>query len=149
MRVLIGWARGGVRKRAWLRAVRGSGRAGARRGAMRGGCRLTTLLFLALLRGLCHGRDPAPGAVTCGSVLKLLNTRHSVRLHSHEVKYGSGEQAGGRRAEGLRNDARGERGKWQELRSTEGTSGERGREMAGKEPAGAGMGQGGGCDRGR
>ncbi|CAL8091532.1 unnamed protein product [Calicophoron daubneyi] len=28
--------------------------------------------------------------VTCGSVLKLLNTRHEVRLHSHEVNYGSG-----------------------------------------------------------
>lgn len=69
---------------------------------MRGGCRLFPLLLLALLRGLCHGREPAPGAVTCGSVLKLLNTRHSVRLHSHEVKYGSGEQgrAGGRHAEG-------------------------------------------------
>lgn len=63
-------------------------------GAMGGGRRLLTVLLLALLRGLCHGRQPAPGAVTCGSVLKLLNTRHSVRLHSHEVKYGSGEQAG-------------------------------------------------------
>lgn len=61
-------------------------------GAMRGGRRLFPLLLLALLPGLCHGREPAPGAVTCGSVLKLLNTRHSVRLHSHEVKYGSGEQ---------------------------------------------------------
>lgn len=28
--------------------------------------------------------------VTCGSVVKLLNTAHGVRLHSHEVKYGSG-----------------------------------------------------------
>lgn len=28
--------------------------------------------------------------VTCGSVLKLVNPRHNVRLHSHEVKYGSG-----------------------------------------------------------
>ncbi|XP_044181397.1 stromal cell-derived factor 2-like [Acropora millepora] len=28
--------------------------------------------------------------VTCGSVLKLLNPKHNVRLHSHEVKYGSG-----------------------------------------------------------
>ncbi|NWV62084.1 SDF2L protein, partial [Malurus elegans] len=57
---------------------------------MRGGRRLFTLLLLALLPGLCRGRESAPGAVTCGSVLKLLNTRHSVRLHSHEVKYGSG-----------------------------------------------------------
>jgi len=28
--------------------------------------------------------------VTCGSVLKLLNVRSNVRLHSHDVKYGSG-----------------------------------------------------------
>ena len=28
--------------------------------------------------------------VTCGSAVKLLNPYHSVRLHSHEVKYGSG-----------------------------------------------------------
>uniref|UniRef100_A0A3Q3EDK6 Stromal cell-derived factor 2-like 1 n=1 Tax=Labrus bergylta TaxID=56723 RepID=A0A3Q3EDK6_9LABR len=28
--------------------------------------------------------------VTCGSLVKLLNTRHNVRLHSHDVKYGSG-----------------------------------------------------------
>jgi len=28
--------------------------------------------------------------VTCGSVVKLLNIQHNVRLHSHEVKYGSG-----------------------------------------------------------
>ncbi|XP_051623947.1 DNA topoisomerase 3-beta-1 isoform X3 [Manacus candei] len=57
---------------------------------MRGGRHFFPLVLLALLRGLCHGREPSPGAVTCGSVLKLLNTRHSVRLHSHEVKYGSG-----------------------------------------------------------
>jgi hypothetical protein len=28
--------------------------------------------------------------VTCGSAVKLLNPYHHVRLHSHEVKYGSG-----------------------------------------------------------
>jgi len=28
--------------------------------------------------------------VTCGSVIKLQNTNHRVRLHSHDVKYGSG-----------------------------------------------------------
>ena len=28
--------------------------------------------------------------VTCGSSLKLLNTYNNVRLHSHDVKYGSG-----------------------------------------------------------
>lgn len=31
--------------------------------------------------------------VTCGSVVKLLNTRHNVRLHSHDVRYGSGTAA--------------------------------------------------------
>ena len=28
--------------------------------------------------------------VTCGSAVKLINPYHNVRLHSHEVKYGSG-----------------------------------------------------------
>ncbi|XP_061608774.1 stromal cell-derived factor 2 isoform X1 [Phyllopteryx taeniolatus] len=28
-------------------------------------------------------------SVTCGSVLKLLNVKHNVRLHSHDVRYGS------------------------------------------------------------
>ena len=28
--------------------------------------------------------------VTCGSVLKLVNIESNVRLHSHDVKYGSG-----------------------------------------------------------
>jgi len=28
--------------------------------------------------------------VTCGSVVKLMNQNHKVRLHSHDVKYGSG-----------------------------------------------------------
>lgn len=28
--------------------------------------------------------------VTCGSVIKLINTDHRVRLHSHDVKYGTG-----------------------------------------------------------
>uniref|UniRef100_A0A8B9QZG7 Stromal cell derived factor 2 n=1 Tax=Anas platyrhynchos TaxID=8839 RepID=A0A8B9QZG7_ANAPL len=31
-----------------------------------------------------------PGPVTCGSVVKLLNVQHNVRLHSHDVRYGSG-----------------------------------------------------------
>ena len=29
-------------------------------------------------------------SVTCGSVLKLINPHYNVRLHSHDVKYGSG-----------------------------------------------------------
>ncbi|XP_053326943.1 stromal cell-derived factor 2-like protein 1 [Spea bombifrons] len=50
-----------------------------------------TLLFFSLC---CYwlpgqGREDAE-YVTCGSVVKLLNTRHNVRLHSHDVKYGSG-----------------------------------------------------------
>ncbi len=28
--------------------------------------------------------------VTCGSLIKLLNTKHNVRLHSHDIRYGSG-----------------------------------------------------------
>ena len=28
--------------------------------------------------------------MTCGSVLKLQNVHHKIRLHSHDVKYGSG-----------------------------------------------------------
>lgn len=28
--------------------------------------------------------------VTCGSVLKLMNVGYKVRLHSHDVKYGTG-----------------------------------------------------------
>jgi len=28
--------------------------------------------------------------VTCGSLLKLLNNAFKVRLHSHDIKYGSG-----------------------------------------------------------
>lgn len=30
--------------------------------------------------------------VTCGSVVKLMNNNFKVRLHSHEVKYGTGSQ---------------------------------------------------------
>uniref|UniRef100_A0A8D0LAX3 Stromal cell derived factor 2 like 1 n=1 Tax=Sphenodon punctatus TaxID=8508 RepID=A0A8D0LAX3_SPHPU len=82
-----------VRKRF---AGGGSGRLGgqrepsrAGRGAMRSRDLLHFLALLLLWRP-GHGGEPETGAVTCGSVLKLLNTLHSVRLHSHEVKYGSG-----------------------------------------------------------
>lgn len=37
------------------------------------------------------GEAGESGAVTCGSVVKLLNPRHGVRLHSHDVRYGSGK----------------------------------------------------------
>ncbi|XP_051970616.1 stromal cell-derived factor 2-like protein 1 [Xyrauchen texanus] len=46
------------------------------------------LLFLMFAQ--CGGRDLDSSYVTCGSLVKLLNTRHNVRLHSHDVKYGSG-----------------------------------------------------------
>ncbi|XP_040567305.1 stromal cell-derived factor 2 [Lepeophtheirus salmonis] len=45
-------------------------------------------LLLLLLVGVIQGSPPQ--SVTCGSTLKLLNVHHKVRLHSHEVKYGSG-----------------------------------------------------------
>ena len=45
------------------------------------------LLFCILLQG--EGRE-TESFVTCGSVVKLINTKHNVRLHSHDVKYGSG-----------------------------------------------------------
>ncbi|KAM4702450.1 stromal cell-derived factor 2 [Discoglossus pictus] len=47
------------------------------------------LLFLSPLL-LPLGSTSEISIVTCGSVVKLLNTRHNVRLHSHDVRYGSG-----------------------------------------------------------
>lgn len=47
-------------------------------------------LLVLLLWSRCDGRDSELNYVTCGSLVKLLNTRHNVRLHSHDVKYGSG-----------------------------------------------------------
>lgn len=51
---------------------------------------LSVLLLVQLLLciQLSHGRGLRE--VTCGSVLKLLNTAFKIRLHSHDVKYGSG-----------------------------------------------------------
>nr|ACO15199.1 Stromal cell-derived factor 2 precursor [Caligus clemensi] len=46
------------------------------------------LLLLFLMLDVIHCSPP--GGVTCGSSIKLLNVHHKVRLHSHEVKYGSG-----------------------------------------------------------
>lgn len=51
------------------------------------------LRVLVLVLGLwsgCETRESEQNLVTCGSLVKLLNTRHNVRLHSHDVKYGSG-----------------------------------------------------------
>lgn len=53
-----------------------------------------SVLVLLVLLGLCsdcEARDSDLSYVTCGSLVKLLNTRHNVRLHSHDVKYGSGK----------------------------------------------------------
>ncbi|CAL8248965.1 unnamed protein product [Merluccius merluccius] len=47
-------------------------------------------LVLFLWSGCDGGGGSELNLVTCGSLVKLLNTRHNVRLHSHDVKYGSG-----------------------------------------------------------
>ncbi|XP_053564969.1 stromal cell-derived factor 2-like protein 1 [Bombina bombina] len=49
--------------------------------------------WLLLLTLCCwvHGNHSEDAEfVTCGPVVKLLNTRHNMQLHSHDVKYGSG-----------------------------------------------------------
>lgn len=54
--------------------------------------RLFTLCFITVLE-LCIiplAFSELYSYVTCGSVIKLLNNHLRVRLHSHEVKYGSG-----------------------------------------------------------
>lgn len=48
------------------------------------------LMLVCLVFSPCGARDVDSSYVTCGSLVKLMNTRHSVRLHSHDVKYGSG-----------------------------------------------------------
>lgn len=51
---------------------------------------LSTVLFLVcVIAGPSFGTELS--FVTCGSVIKLLNLKHNVRLHSHDVRYGSGE----------------------------------------------------------
>ena len=47
------------------------------------------VLLLSCVFGLSLGTELS--FVTCGSVIKLLNIKHNVRLHSHDVRYGSGE----------------------------------------------------------
>ena len=52
------------------------------------------VVSLVLFGTLCSAVGASNLAVvTCGSVVKLLNTRHNVRLHSHDVRYGSGTAA--------------------------------------------------------
>lgn len=68
--------------------------AGAMWSAGRGraaGPALVGLLLTLLVPGSGAAKTGA-GLVTCGSVLKLFNTQHRVRLHSHDIKYGSGAQ---------------------------------------------------------
>ncbi|KAI4814423.1 hypothetical protein KUCAC02_003619 [Chaenocephalus aceratus] len=48
----------------------------------------TFLLYLCCIFGPSLGTELS--FVTCGSVIKLLNVKHNVRLHSHDVRYGSG-----------------------------------------------------------
>ncbi|KAM4607961.1 stromal cell-derived factor 2-like protein 1 [Polymixia lowei] len=50
----------------------------------------TKTILVFLFWSNCEGRESELNYVTCGSLVKLLNTRHNVRLHSHDVKYGSG-----------------------------------------------------------
>ncbi|XP_053702557.1 stromal cell-derived factor 2 [Synchiropus splendidus] len=51
--------------------------------------RITPLvLLIACMTGQSVGTELS--FVTCGSVVKLVNIKHNVRLHSHEVRYGSG-----------------------------------------------------------
>ncbi|XP_044752834.1 stromal cell-derived factor 2 isoform X2 [Coccinella septempunctata] len=49
---------------------------------------LSSFLFISYFIVIVHGAQQR--YVTCGSVIKLLNTDHRVRLHSHDIKYGSG-----------------------------------------------------------
>ena len=51
--------------------------------------KISSHILLAIAGGLQHV-SAKPQAVTCGSTVKLLNGHHKVRLHSHDVKYGSG-----------------------------------------------------------
>lgn len=53
---------------------------------------LARVLVLALGVAVRTGTGTGTGPVTCGSVVKLLNVRHNVRLHSHDVRYGSGNR---------------------------------------------------------
>lgn len=48
---------------------------------------LLQLIFNVLIN-FVHCRSST--AVTCGSVIKLMNVNSGVRLHSHDIKYGSG-----------------------------------------------------------
>ncbi|XP_037924500.1 stromal cell-derived factor 2 [Hermetia illucens] len=58
---------------------------------MKSASELTYLLVkLIVLLGFTQVHGSKSRHVTCGTVLKLLNADYDVRLHSHDVKYGSG-----------------------------------------------------------
>ncbi|XP_054250529.1 stromal cell-derived factor 2 [Indicator indicator] len=86
-----GGLRGGGGERGGAEQTSGDLRAGGAAlhplpaAAMAAGWRVVVLV-LALGAAVRGGLGP----VTCGSVVKLLNLRHNVRLHSHDVRYGSG-----------------------------------------------------------
>uniref|UniRef100_U5EJF4 Putative mannosyltransferase n=1 Tax=Corethrella appendiculata TaxID=1370023 RepID=U5EJF4_9DIPT len=50
----------------------------------------TLVLIFSLIYNLNTAFAAKNKYVTCGTVLKLLNTDYNVRLHSHDVKYGTG-----------------------------------------------------------
>lgn len=47
-------------------------------------------LFFQLIASKCNAAKSKYQYVTCSSIVKLFNKRQDVRLHSHDVKYGSG-----------------------------------------------------------
>ncbi|XP_023020795.1 stromal cell-derived factor 2 [Leptinotarsa decemlineata] len=51
---------------------------------------LWVLFLVFLIHGFQQIQASTQKYVTCGSVIKLLNTDYRVRLHSHDVKYGTG-----------------------------------------------------------
>lgn len=71
---------------SWLSPAGAMWIAGRSRAA---GAALLGLLLELLVLGSGAAKTGA-ALVTCGSVLKLFNTQHRVRLHSHDIKYGSG-----------------------------------------------------------
>ena len=51
---------------------------------------LSLRLVLVILIVVGFGDGKSVRDVTCGSVFKLLNSAFRIRLHSHDIKYGSG-----------------------------------------------------------
>ncbi|KAG5680740.1 hypothetical protein PVAND_010229 [Polypedilum vanderplanki] len=50
-----------------------------------------TSVLILILANLCLTKASGKAKfVTCGSVVKLVNVDYKTRLHSHDVKYGSG-----------------------------------------------------------